>query len=323
MISSGGAVTGPVGATVETGTKRKRAQVGLGEFREPLGAEQREAQGRRGRDRAEQQPRRAALEAQHDVGGVVRRARGCSGRWCTSTSRTSPPNSIMWSIECTPTAVMRAARRLVRLRAPVVGGDELAGRGGVRRHHRHHLAELAVGEPLSDLDHGRMKAPVEADRQHDAGALRRGDRGLGARPVERQRLLDMDVLAGDRRGHHLLGVLAVRRRQHHGVDVAARQRILEAVEHRDVLLAAEVLGARPRPRIGRGEFDRVGLAVHGVDQRAAPASQPDDGGADGHASACFRNDRQQHDTARTLPPKMQRVLAAEDLPAGGPADGCA
>ena len=76
-----------------------------------------------------------------------------------------------------------------------------------------------LGEPLSDFDHRRMKAPVEADRQHDAGALGRGDRGLGARPVERQRLLDMDVLAGDGRGHHLLGVPAVRRRQHHRVDV--------------------------------------------------------------------------------------------------------
>jgi hypothetical protein len=29
MISSGGAVTGPVGATVETGTKRKRDRFGL------------------------------------------------------------------------------------------------------------------------------------------------------------------------------------------------------------------------------------------------------------------------------------------------------
>ena len=96
-------------------------QVRPGEFRQALAAEQREAQRGRGRDRAEQQPGRAALEAQHDVGGVVRRARRCSGRWCTSTSRTRPPNSIMWSMECTPTAVMRAARRLVGLRPPVVG----------------------------------------------------------------------------------------------------------------------------------------------------------------------------------------------------------
>ena len=177
---------------------------------------------------------------------------------------------------------MRAARRLVRLRPPVVGRDELPGRGGVRADHRHHLAELAAGEALADFDHGRMKAPVEADRQHDAGAPGGGDRGLGARPVERQRLLDMDVLAGDGRGHHLLGVPAVRRRQHHRVDIGIGQRVLEAVEQRDVFLAAIVLGIGPRPRIGRGEFDGVGLAMHRVDQRAAPASQPDDGGADGH-----------------------------------------
>ena len=36
MISSGGAVTGPVGATVETGTKRNRARLGLENSASPL-----------------------------------------------------------------------------------------------------------------------------------------------------------------------------------------------------------------------------------------------------------------------------------------------
>ncbi len=77
-----------------------------------------------------------------------------------------------------------------------------------------------------------MEAPVEADRQHGAGAPGGGDRGFGARPVERQRLLDMDVLAGGGGGHHLLGMPAVRRRQHDGIDIRIGQRVLEAVEQR-------------------------------------------------------------------------------------------
>jgi len=39
--------------------------------------------------------------------------------------------------------------------------------------HRHHLAELAAGEALSDFDHGRMKAPVEADGELAAALARR------------------------------------------------------------------------------------------------------------------------------------------------------
>ena len=93
----------------------------------------------------------------------------------------------------------RAARRLVGLRAPVVGRNELPGRGGVLRHHRHHAAEPAVMQAFAGFDHRRMKAAVEADRQHDAGLLRGADYGLRAGAVERQRLLDVDVLAGLRR----------------------------------------------------------------------------------------------------------------------------
>ena len=242
MISSGGAVTGPVGAVGRDRHEAEAREIGPRELREALGAEQREAERRCGRDRAEQQPRRAVLEAQHDVGGVVRRRRGRSARWCTSTSRTRPANSIMWSIECTPTAVIAPpgassgwARQLsAGMNWPVevvcVATIDIT------------WPSWPVGEALADFHHRGMEAAVEADRQHDAGFLRRGDGLLGARPVERQRLLDMDVLAGRDRGHHLLGVLAVRRRQHHGVDARGCEHVLEAVAQRDASLAAE----RPR-----------------------------------------------------------------------------
>jgi hypothetical protein len=129
-----------------------------------------------------------------------------------------------------------------------------------------------------------MKAPVEADRQHDAGTLGGGDRGFGTRPVERQRLLDMNVLAGGGGSHHLLGMPTMRRRQHDGIDIRIGQRVLEAVEQRDIFLAAIVLCIDPRPGIGRGEFDGVGLAMRRIDQRTAPTPQPDDGRAYGHVT---------------------------------------
>ena len=95
----------------------------------------------------------------------------------------------MWSIECTPTAVIAPPGASSGCARQLSAGMNWPVEVVCVRDHRHHLAELAVGEALADLHHRGMEAPVEADRQHDAGLLRRGDDRLGARPVERQRLL--------------------------------------------------------------------------------------------------------------------------------------
>ncbi len=141
------------------------------------------------------------------------------------------------------------------------------------RHHRQHIAEPAVGEALANFDDGGMETAAEADRQHDAGVLRGGGDRLRARVIKRDRLLDVDVLAGGSRLAHLRLVLAVRGRQHDRVDARIGENVVVAGGERDSLLGAERLGARGGARVGARELDGVALALHGGDQRAAPAAQ--------------------------------------------------
>ena len=136
-----------------------------------------------------------------------------------------------------------AARRFVRLRAPVARCDELSGAGGVLRHHGHDLAELAVCQTVSHFDDRRMEAAIEADREHDTSFPGRIDDGPSARQVEREWLLDVDVLVRGGGLHYLFGMLAVRCCQHDGVDVRIRQYFGVAVDQRNIFFAAELLGA--------------------------------------------------------------------------------
>ena len=170
----------------------------------------------------------------------------------------------------------RAARRFFRRGAPIVRRDELAGAGGVLRHHRNDGAEPAVPETPSQLDHRRMEAPAVADREHHAGLACRRDRCIRAAAVQRDRFLDVDVLAGGRRGQDLPLMQAVRRGEHDRVDIDVGEDLLIAVDQRYALVAAEVFRRRARAGVGGDEADVVALALHRRDQRAAPASQPDD-----------------------------------------------
>src|SRR3954452_25211634 len=105
MISSGGAVTGPVGATVDTGTKRKCARLGLEDSARPLVPNNVKlkvvavATEQNSRPVAPLLNRSMMLVVSSDGPPTYRTV-------VLSTSRTGPANSIMWSIECTPTAVM-------------------------------------------------------------------------------------------------------------------------------------------------------------------------------------------------------------------------
>ena len=133
-----------------------------------------------------------------------------------------------------------------------------------------------------------MEAPGKPDGEHDAGLARGVNDDVGAGKIERDRLFDKDMFARRGRRERLRLVLAVRRRQHHGVDVRIAQDLLVAVGERDVLVAAKILRARSRACVGAHEFDIVAVAGNGRDQRAAPAAQSDDGGADHcvEASGC-------------------------------------
>jgi len=79
------------------------------------------------------------------------------------------------------------------------------------------------------FDVGRAKVIVKANLQRNAGGRCCGDRPVGLRDRQRQRLLAEDRIAGPRRIADDLGVRAARRRDHHGVDIRARQEILVAL----------------------------------------------------------------------------------------------
>jgi hypothetical protein len=177
-----------------------------------------------------------------------------------------------------------AARRFLRRGAPIVRRDELRGAGGVLRHQGDDIPESPVFETVPDLHNRGMEPPAIADGEGDASLARSGDRGVGARALERDRLLHVDVLAGGGSLQHLLLVLAMRRRQHDSIHVPIGENLLVAVDERNALLAAEVLRARARAGMGGDEADVVALALHCGDERAPPAPQSDDGCADHHWS---------------------------------------
>ena len=80
-----------------------------------------------------------------------------------------------------------------------------------------------------------------------------------ARKIERQRLFDKDVLARRRRRQRLRLMLAVRRRQHHRVDILIAQDFFVAVKE-VISVAAKILGGRARARAGEHKTDVVALA---------------------------------------------------------------
>jgi hypothetical protein len=126
---------------------------------------------------------------------------------------------------------------------------------------------------------------------------------IGAGAGQRDRLFDEHVLAGGDRLQHLGLVLAVRRRQHHCIDVRVRHDRPVAVGKRHTGLATERLGARTRARMGEDETDVVALALHRTHERAAPAAEPDDCCAN-HAllrKTAARRERRRENYHRHLP----------------------
>ena len=102
-------------------------------------------------------------------------------------------------------------------------------------HHGDHVAEPAVARAGAQFGDARMKAPGEADGEHQSGLARgRGD-GKRAVKIERQRLLDKDVLVRRYRRQRLRLVLTVRRGEHHGVDIGSAQYFIVAVDQDDPL----------------------------------------------------------------------------------------
>src|SRR5260370_1391378 len=174
----------------------------------------------------------------------------------------------------------RAARRFLGRGSPIVRRDELTGAGGVLRHHGDDGAEPSLGETPSHLHHGRMEAPAVADRQHHARLARGLDRPIGAGAVERDGLLDVDVLACRGGRDDLRFMQAVWRGEDDRVYIPIREEFLVAVDQRQLLAAAESFSRRARAGVGEHEAQVFALALHRCDQRAPPASQSYDRGTD-------------------------------------------
>ncbi len=218
-----------------------------------------------GCDRAEHEPGRPALEVQHHRGGVVGGPGNMPRRDAAHVAHMA--RKLDHVVERMHADCGEGpAGRLLGCRTPIVRGDELPGAGRVLRHHRDDLAETPVFQAVSDLDYRWMEAPAETDREQDAGFARGIDRSTRALAIERDRLLDVDVLACRRRRQHLLLVLAMRRREHHGVDVWIGEDVVIAARERDGFLAAEILCARSRAGMRGDETDVIALALHRGDQ---------------------------------------------------------
>ncbi len=178
----------------------------------------------------------------------------------------------------------RACRRLFGRGTPIVRRNELSGARGVLRHHRDDGAEPPRLEMATQRNHRRMKAPAVADRQHHARPLRRGDSGIRARAVERDRLLDKDMLARGCGGRDLARVLGMRGGKHDRIHIRRAENLLITVDQHHVVVAAEFLRRRARARVGEDEADGVALAavfaLHRMNQRAPPATESHNGCAD-------------------------------------------
>ena len=114
------------------------------------------------------------------------------------------------------------------------------------------LADLAGIHHALELAHGGETALVVAGAERHAGRLDRGDRALGFRPRQRQRLLTPHRLAGCRHHAHLLDMQGVRRRQQNGLHLGVGDGVFQ-------------VGGQPEAMLGRQfarKFRFFGHAVH-------------------------------------------------------------
>ena len=149
------------------------------------------------------------------------------------------------------------------------------------------LADAAVLDALHRLDVAQLVPALGAGADAQALGLRRlggGEHRADARPVDGDRLLGEDVLAGGDRGLEVRRPEAGRRREDHVVHARRGDHLLVRVEpdegalvgHRARLAQLLEPLARLADAVGEGVADRhhadAGRALDGVGRRAAPAA---------------------------------------------------
>ena len=72
-------------------------------------------------------------------------------------------------------------------------------------------------------------------------------------------------------------VLAVRRCKDDGIDRRIGEERIKIIRQHDPVLSAKALGSGARAGVAGSEADCAALALHGIEQRAAPAAEPDNG----------------------------------------------
>ena len=156
-------------------------------------------------------------------------------------------------------AVMAPPGDSLGLRTPGVGRERQTKQRSLLGADGDDGAELLLLHRLAQHRHGRMKAPVETNREHDAGRFGCNDRGLRIGERQGDGLLDEHGFAGGGRAFDLVGVQGMRRGEHDGVDRWVSQDHVQIVDPVEVVLAAEIGDGGRGAGMRGGEAD--GLAV--------------------------------------------------------------
>ena len=152
---------------------------------------------------------------------------------------------------------------------------------------------ICITLPISPLiDHAlefahRGKAAlVVAAAERDIGRTHRGDRALGFRAGERQRLLAPDRLAGGRHHADLLDMQRMRRGEHNGLHFRVGDRVFEVGGQPEAMLRRQV--AREFGLLGHAVHDAqaAAFALNRTEYGLAPAAQTDHGCIDHFCPKC-------------------------------------
>ena len=148
------------------------------------------------------------------------------------------------------------------------------------------LAQLAGFDVAPQRLHRGPQPAVVADAQLHARGPARLDHAPRVIEREGERLLAEHMLAGGRGGDHLREMRGVRRGEDDGLHGGI------AEDHGVIGVHREAVGRRELARgFQRGvhrphEAQSRALALHGLDQAAAPSAESDDGGID-HRHGCI------------------------------------
>jgi len=136
--------------------------------------------------------------------------------------------------------------------------------------------EAAGLQRLARLDHGNVETVLLHDEELDAGLIAGPDHLVGILEPERHRLFDDHVLARSCAGDDMGGMHPARGEHRDGVDVLAREKIVDVVLRRHAKLRRNRIRSRADGIAGRNQpcaLDVIAAQKIGVTLGDAPASE--------------------------------------------------